>query len=927
MSISVSGTSISAPDTAASVLLEGSTPRPLDPSCPRPTAVGKFIRLAGTPWIVRGVSYGTFVPDRDRWQFPAASQVAADFAQMTRVGINTVRLYTPPPDTLLDEAARHGLRLMIGLPWAQHVAFLDDRALCRRIRRDLEAQMRRLGDHPAVLLFAIGNEVPAAVARWHGRERLERFLRDLYDVAKDASPESLQTYVNYPPTEYLELPFLDVVAFNVYLHRESELRAYLARLHHLAGNRPLLLAEAGADSLREGAAGQAALTAMQLRSAFREGACGAVAFTWTDEWWRGGREVEDWAFGLLDRNRRPKPALHATAQVFTGLDDARTHGAWPEVSVVVCAFNAADTLEECLTSLERLSYPSVEIIVVDDGSRDETAAIAKRHPVARLIEVEHGGLSVARNVGLAHATGDIVAYTDADVRVEPEWLTFLVEPMRSSRLAGSGGPNVVPDEDPWLAQCVARAPGGPSHVLFDDRVAEHVPGCNMAFRRDALLALGGFNPIFTKAGDDVDLCWRLQARGWMIGFAPCALVWHRHRSSIRAYWRQQLGYGESESWLKPLHPEKFAGRRAIWRGHIYSSLPFVRSLRHAKVNLGIWGSAPFPSVYQFAAHPLAHLPHSIRWQFASLVLLAVGMAALHWTPLQTAALAACLVGAGALGTTVAKCVKYALETEIDGLVRIGHLPEPLSRIAYRATVAWLHYVQPVARTYGRVLGFLSPARRPRVTGSRAGDPQPADSPGRDAQTRVRLLMGGRVEDRFWSERWVGGHALLEKMTDWLRSSRVADVIEIDDGWRPHRDISVAVGRWAWLDLRFLVEDHAGGRCLLRVATHARVTRAGGCIGGVAVGSALAVLTAGVVMGWSAATFSGLAMLVVPLSAAASRMLGMARVVYHAVATVTAEAGLVAVSSTEARPSWCARIKRMVARWRPDAATRVNEKTQ
>ena len=276
---------------------------------------------------------------------------------------------------------------------------------------------------------------------------------------------------------------------------------------------------------------------------------------------------------------------------------------------------------------------------------------------------------------------------------------------------------------------------------------------------------------------------------------------------------------------------------------------------------------------------------------------------------------------------MAKCVKYALETEIDGLVRIGRLPEPLSRIAYRATVAWLHYVQPVARTYGRVLGFLSPARRPRVAGSRAGDPQPADSPGRDAQTRVRLLIGGRVEDRFWSERWVGGHALLEKMTDWLRSSRVADVIEIDDGWRPHRDISVAVGRWAWLDLRFLVEDHAGGRCLLRVATHARMTRAGGCIGGVAVGSALAVLTAGVVMGWSAATLSGLAMLVVPLSAAASRMLGMARVVHHAVATVTAETGLVAVSSTEARPSWRARIKRMVARWRPDDTTRVNEKTQ
>ena len=87
----------------------------------------------------------------------------------------------------------------------------------------------------------------------------------------------------------------------------------------------------------------------------------------------------------------------------------------------------------------------------------------------------------------------------------------------------------MPADDPPMAQCIARAPGGPTHVLLDDRIAEHVPGCNMAFRRDALLAIGGFNPIYLRAGDDVDVCWRLQARGWKIGFASSALVWHHHR--------------------------------------------------------------------------------------------------------------------------------------------------------------------------------------------------------------------------------------------------------------------------------------------------------------------------------------------------------------------------------------------------------------
>src|SRR5207253_4341565 len=104
-----------------------------------------------------------------------------------------------------------------------------------------------------------------------------------------------------------------------YLHRESELRAYLARLQHIAGHKPLLLAEAGADSLREGEANQADITAMHIRAAFEEGACGAIAFAWTDEWWRGGHAVDDWKFGLVDAERRPKAAA---ARVSAAFEDA-----------------------------------------------------------------------------------------------------------------------------------------------------------------------------------------------------------------------------------------------------------------------------------------------------------------------------------------------------------------------------------------------------------------------------------------------------------------------------------------------------------------------------------------------------------------------------------------------------------------------------
>src|SRR5204862_102549 len=154
-----------------------------------------------------------------------------------------------------------------------------------------------------------------------------------------------------------------------------------------------------------------------------------------------------------------------------------------------------------LCSLEQLTYPNVEVIVVNDGSRDKTGEIARRHSRFKLIETANAGLSAARNVGLAHATREIVAYTDADTRVDPDWLTYLVQPFITSDVVGSGGPNVVPADDPPMAQCIARAPGAPTHVLLDDRTAEHVPGCNMAFKSDALLAIGGFNAVYLRAGD------------------------------------------------------------------------------------------------------------------------------------------------------------------------------------------------------------------------------------------------------------------------------------------------------------------------------------------------------------------------------------------------------------------------------------------
>ena len=775
---------------------------------------GKFLKAGTGRFLVKGVTYGTFAPREDGLQFPTPDIVREDFAAMVRAGFNTVRVYTAPPRWLLDEAAAHELRVIVGLPWTQHVAFLDDRDLTDAIRRDIVASVGALADHPAVLMFALGNEIPPAVVRWHGRARVEGFLRELCEEARAAAPGSLFTYVNFPPTSYLDLSCFDVYSFNVYLHKERELREYLARLQSIAGHKPLLLAEAGADSIREGEAGQAAITAMHVRAAFEEGACGAVAFAWTDEWWRGGFDVTDWAFGMVDRERRPKAALAAVARAFAEAPfPPASRAAWPRVSVVVCAYNAADTIGECLSSLDALDYPDVEVVVVNDGSKDRTGELThawqeSTRLTAQVIDVANGGLSLARNIGLEHATGEIVAYTDADVRVDPLWLAYLVQPFLRSDVVGAGGPNVVPADDSAMAQCVARAPGGPTHVLLDDRIAEHVPGCNMAFRREALRAIGGFNPLYLRAGDDVDVCWRLQARGWKIGFSPAALVWHRHRASVKAYWRQQVGYGEGETWLALKHPDKFIGGDMLWRGRIYSPLPFVRALYRERLNTGAWGTAAFPSVYNGGASGAAFLPTSAGWIVMSLALLLLGPALRLALP-DTGLAALILGGAGVLATIV-RSVRFAWDVEFPG-----------ARLVDRLMVAWLHIVQPLARLRGRMRGHFA---------------VPSDLTAQAAATTVRavpsigralaLIAGIRLERKFWTEQWTSLPSLLEQLVTALRRQRGAGRVDVDEGWAQRWDVALPIGGVARLEARGLVEEHARGACLLRTSSRVRPTATG-----------------------------------------------------------------------------------------------------
>src|SRR5215467_2409018 len=152
------------------------SPRPAE----RIIAAGKLLTQSGRPFYMRGVTYGTFAPDENGDQFPPQDRALADFRSIAANGFNTVRCYTMPPIRVLDAALECSLNILAGVSWEQHIAFLDDPVRVQDIRRRVREQVQSCRQHPSVLGFTIGNEIPASIVRWHGRRQIERFLLELF---------------------------------------------------------------------------------------------------------------------------------------------------------------------------------------------------------------------------------------------------------------------------------------------------------------------------------------------------------------------------------------------------------------------------------------------------------------------------------------------------------------------------------------------------------------------------------------------------------------------------------------------------------------------------------------------------------------------------------------------------------------------------
>jgi cellulose synthase/poly-beta-1,6-N-acetylglucosamine synthase-like glycosyltransferase len=224
----------------------------------------------------------------------------------------------------------------------------------------------------------------------------------------------------------------------------------------------------------------------------------------------------------------------------------------PLVSVVVPVLNGQETIGDCLNSVLRTDYPAErrEVLVVDNGSRDRTAEIVKRFPVRYVLE-ERRGVSHARNRGLAESRGELVAFTDADCVVSTRWLAELLRPFAEPGVSGSAGEIVAYPPTTAAERYVARR-----KPLWQDwssraRMPWFLLG-NTAFRRQVFDRVGAFDTNAIGI-PDIDFSLRFFEAGLRLHYCRSAVVFHRHRETVRALFVQQLRGGRGRALVRRRH--------------------------------------------------------------------------------------------------------------------------------------------------------------------------------------------------------------------------------------------------------------------------------------------------------------------------------------------------------------------------------------
>jgi GT2 family glycosyltransferase len=227
----------------------------------------------------------------------------------------------------------------------------------------------------------------------------------------------------------------------------------------------------------------------------------------------------------------------------------------PAVSVVIPVYNGASTIAQTIECILKQCYRPAEILVVNDGSTDQTADVLSTFG-SQIISINkpNGGPASARNCGVKRATGELIAFTDSDCVPDPNWLGRLVAAFTADTIAGVGG-RIESAGNTMLGEYVDFA-GFLNPQSDEQGEIPYLITANACFVRDVLLRAGGFSERFRKpGGEEPELCWRIRQLGYNFKFAVDALVLHHHRQSVHSLLRTLLNYGEGTYVLGQAVPE------------------------------------------------------------------------------------------------------------------------------------------------------------------------------------------------------------------------------------------------------------------------------------------------------------------------------------------------------------------------------------
>jgi cellulose synthase/poly-beta-1,6-N-acetylglucosamine synthase-like glycosyltransferase len=213
------------------------------------------------------------------------------------------------------------------------------------------------------------------------------------------------------------------------------------------------------------------------------------------------------------------------------------------VSIVIPTYNGASRVAKCLEALcKQRSERNIEILIVNDGSTDNTAQIVRGYSGVRLISQQNAGPAAARNRGALEAQGAIILFTDDDCEPIPEWLESMLTPFKDPDVVAAKG--VYRTRQRSLAARFVQ-------VEYEDRYRymaglsniDFVDTYSAAFRRERFLEIGGYDISFPVAcAEDIELSYRMSARGWKMKFAPSAIVYHTHPNTLSAYIKKKYKF-------------------------------------------------------------------------------------------------------------------------------------------------------------------------------------------------------------------------------------------------------------------------------------------------------------------------------------------------------------------------------------------------